>query len=76
MHLCAKLAILYLTVCIILTSGDIKHARAEQERICTVASADLSKLSFDVFDQNLESPLSWRCLIYGGEFKQAQELID
>ena len=76
MHLCAKLVILCLTVCLILTSGDIKLAQAEQERICTVASADLSKLSFDVFDQDLESPLSWRCLIYEGKLKQAQELID
>lgn len=46
-----------------------------QERACTVASADFSKLTFDVFDQGLDSPLSWRCIADRGDYKQAQELI-
>ena len=33
-------------------------SQAEQDRVCTVTSADLSKLTFSVFDQGLDSPLS------------------
>lgn len=50
--------------------------QSEQERECSVTSADLSKLTFDVFDQGLASPLSWRCIANKGELKQAQDLIE
>ena len=65
-----------LATSLILLTVIVKQVQAEQDRVCTVASADLSKLTFEVFDQRLESPLSWRCLIYQGELKQAQELIE
>lgn len=69
-------ALVSLATSLILLTVIVKQVQAEQERECTVTSADLSDLTFDVFDQDLDSPLSWRCLIYQGEFKQAQELID
>ena len=70
-----RVALVGLATSLILLTVNVK-SQAEQERECTVTSAALSKLTFDVFDQGLDSPLSWRCLVYSGEFKQAQELID
>ncbi len=69
-------ALVSLATSLILLTVIVKQAQAEQDRVCTVISADLSDLTFDVFDQDLESPLSWRCLIYQGELKRAQELIE
>ena len=69
-------AFVSLATSLILLTVIVKQVQAEQDRVCTVTSADLSKLTFDVFDQDLESPLSWRCLIYQGKLKQAQELIE
>ncbi len=63
-----------LATSLILLTVNVK-SQAEQERECTVTSADLSKLTFDVFDQGLDSPLSWRCLADREDFRQAQELI-
>jgi len=57
-------------------TGNVKLLQAEQERICSVTSADLSKLTYNVFDQGLDSPLSWRCIANRGDFKEAQELIN
>lgn len=71
-----RIALVGLITSLILMTVNVKQARAEQDRVCTVTSADLSKVTFDVFDQGLDSPLSWRCLIYQGETKQAEELID
>ena len=71
-----RIALVGLITSLILMTVNVKQARAEQDRVCTVTSADLSKVTFDVFDQGLDSPLSWRCLIYQGEIKQAEELID
>ncbi|MCY4364015.1 MAG: hypothetical protein OXE42_17845 [Gammaproteobacteria bacterium] len=65
-----------LAASLILLTVIVKQVQAEQERVCTVTSANLNKLTFDVFDQGLDSPLSWRCLAEKGELKQAQELID
>ena len=65
-----------LATSLILLTVIVKQVQAEQDRVCTVASADLSKLAFDIFDQGLDSPLSWRCLADNGELKQALELID
>lgn len=70
-----RIALVGLATSLILMTVNVK-SQAEQDRVCTVTSADLSKLTFGVFDQSLDSPLSWRCLVYSGEFKQAQELID
>ena len=46
-----------LIINLVLFTGNIKSEQAQQERACTVASADLSKLTFEVFDQGLDSPL-------------------
>lgn len=72
----ARVALVGLTISLVLLTANVNQARAEQDRVCAVSSADLSKLTFDVFDQGLDSPLSWRCLIYQGEFRQAGDLID
>ena len=71
-----RITLVSLATSLILLSGNIKSEQAEQERICTVTSADLSKLTFSIFDQGLDTPLSWRCLADRGEFKRAQELIE
>ena len=65
-----------LIIHLILFTSNIKSEQSQQERVCTVASADLSKLTFEVFDQGLDSPLSWRCIALKGDFKGARELID
>ena len=71
-----RITLVSLATSLILLSGNIKSEQAEQERICTVTSADLSNIEFSVFDQGLDSPLSWRCIADRGEFKRAQELIE
>ena len=71
----SKIALACLATCLILITYSIKLVQAKQERTCTVTSADFSKLTFDVFDQGIDSPLSWRCIAGRGEYKQAQELI-
>ncbi len=65
-----------LIIYLVLFTGNIKSEQAQQERVCTVASADLSKLTFEVFDQGIDSPLSWRCIALQGDFKGARKLID
>lgn len=65
-----------IAISLILFVGNIKSEQSQQERDCTVASADLSKLTFEIFDQGLDSPLSWRCIALQGDFKGAGELID
>ena len=71
-----RLIIVSLTAGLILMTSNVKLLQAEQERICSVTSADLSKLTYNVFDQGLDSPLSWRCIANRGDFKEAQELIN
>lgn len=71
----SKIALACLATCVILITYSIKLVQAKQERTCTVTSANFSKLTFDVFDQGIDSPLSWRCIAGRGEYKQAQELI-
>ncbi len=61
--------------CLFLITSNITLAQAKEEQTCAVASADFSTLTFDVFDQAVGSPLSWRCVADTGDFKQAQELI-
>lgn len=75
MNLCTGTALVGLTTNLILMTGNINLVQAEQERICTVTSTDLSKISYDVFDQGLDTPLSWRCVANQGDFKNAQKLI-
>lgn len=70
-----KITLVGLVTSLILLSANVKHTKAKQQRACTVTSADLSKISYDVFDQGLDSPLSWRCIAYRGDYKKAQELI-
>ncbi len=69
-----RVALVGLATSLILLTVNVK-SQAEQERECTVTSADLSKLTSDVFDQGLDSLLSWRCLADREDFRQAQELI-
>ena len=71
-----RITLVSLATSLILLTGNIKSEQAGQERICTVTSADLSNIEFSVFDQGLDSHLSWRCIAYQGDFIGAQELID
>ena len=75
MNLRTNIAFACLATCLVLITNSINLVQAKQERTCTVTSADFSKLTFHVFDQDLDSPLSWRCIAGRGEYKQAQELI-
>ena len=72
----SRTAFMSLTISLVLSAMYNKPVQSEQERECSVTSADLSKLTFDVFDQGLDSPLSWRCIADKGELKQAQDLIE
>ena len=71
-----RLTLVGLIINLVLFTGNIKSEQTQQERDCTVESADLSRLTFEVFDQGLDSPLSWRCIALQGDFKGARELID
>ena len=70
-----QIALVGLATSLILLSANVKHTRAEQQRSCTVTSADLSRISYDVFDQGFDSRLSWRCIAHRGDYKKTQELI-
>ena len=38
---------------LILITGNIKLGQAEQKRICSVGSANLTNISYSIFDQSL-----------------------
>ncbi|MCY4154764.1 MAG: hypothetical protein OXE97_07790 [Gammaproteobacteria bacterium] len=76
MNLFARIVFMGVMTSLILITGNTKPVRAEQKRICSVSSADLTNISYSIFDQSIESPYSWRCIAERGEFKLAQELVD
>ena len=76
MNLFTRIILMGIITNLILITGNIKLVQAEQKRICSVSSVNLTDISYSIFDQSFESPYSWRCIAERGEFKLAQELVN
>ena len=76
MNLLSRIALVSLTTNLFLIITSVKLAQSGEKHICSATLDNLSDITYNVFDQSLDSSFSWRCIANRGDFKFAQELVN